>query len=167
MSHLDLRLVSMESRGESLGLLGGARMAECPQYEADRISGQNRNGISEEQSLITAQLRVAANAIPAHVWYATPLGVLLSSSIHELLTIWDCRRIIRFVTGSMSAERGILTLSFCIRTIMKKRAESGLTCLRTGGPGEVAFRGRNADREYKRLLSRAEPVRAANGPVLF
>ena len=141
MSHLDLRLVSMESRGESLGLLGGARMAECPQYEADRISGQNRNGISEEQSLITAQLRVAANAIPAHVWYATPLGVLIfvNSRIADYLGLPEDHPL-RYgidVGGAWDSH-----LIFLHPDDHEETRRVWSNCLRTGGPGEVAFRGR-------------------------
>jgi hypothetical protein len=48
-----------------------------PQYEADRIGELSGNGASEERSLIEAQLQATANAIPGHVWYATPSGALV------------------------------------------------------------------------------------------
>jgi hypothetical protein len=56
---------------------GGASMAECPQNEADRLDEVNAVGASEEQLLIGPKLRVIANLIPAHVWYATPSGALV------------------------------------------------------------------------------------------
>jgi PAS domain-containing protein len=100
-------------------------MAECPQNEADRISGENRNGTSEERSLITAQLRVAANAIPAHVWYATPSGVLVfvNSRIADYLGLPQDHPL-RFgidVGGGWNSH-----IAFCIRTITKRHAEFGL-----------------------------------------
>jgi formate hydrogenlyase transcriptional activator len=39
-------------------------------------------------------------------------------------------------------------------------------CLRTGRPGEVSFRARNAEGHYRWFLSRAEPLRANDGTVL-
>jgi PAS domain S-box-containing protein len=41
------------------------------------------------------------------------------------------------------------------------------TCLRTGSAGEVSFRARNAQGVYRWFLSRAEPLRASDGTVLF
>jgi len=40
-------------------------------------------------------------------------------------------------------------------------------CLATGSASEVTFRGRSLEGEYRWFLSRAEPVRAANGTVLY
>src|SRR6185295_7390361 len=39
-------------------------------------------------------------------------------------------------------------------------------CLRTGRPGEVSFRIRNAEGNYRWFLSRAEPLRANDGTIL-
>jgi PAS domain-containing protein len=52
-------------------------MTGDPQYEADRLDAVNAVGASEEQSSIKAQLRAAADVIPAHVWYATASGALV------------------------------------------------------------------------------------------
>jgi PAS fold/Bacterial regulatory protein, Fis family len=41
------------------------------------------------------------------------------------------------------------------------------TCLRIGCAGEVSFRVRNAEGEYRWFLSRAEPVRAADRTLLY
>jgi PAS domain S-box-containing protein len=40
-------------------------------------------------------------------------------------------------------------------------------CLRTGSAGAVSFRVRNAEGAYRWFLSRAEPIRAANGTLLY
>jgi PAS domain S-box-containing protein len=40
------------------------------------------------------------------------------------------------------------------------------TCLRTGEAGEVSFRVRNAQGDYRWFLSRAEPLRASDGTLL-
>jgi len=141
-------------------------MAECPQYEADRINGVNRNGVSEEQSLITAQLRAAANAIPAHVWYATPSGVLVfvNSLIADYLALPE-EHPLRFgidVGGEWDSH-----IAFLHPDDHEGTRRVWSAGLRTGSPSEVAFRGRDAEGKYRWFLSRAEPVRAANGSVLF
>jgi formate hydrogenlyase transcriptional activator len=41
------------------------------------------------------------------------------------------------------------------------------TCLRTGSAGEVSFRVRNVDGEYRWFLSCAEPVRASDGTLMY
>jgi PAS domain-containing protein len=41
------------------------------------------------------------------------------------------------------------------------------TCLRTGCAGEVSFRVRNAQGGYRWFLSRAEPLRASDGTLLY
>jgi PAS fold len=40
-------------------------------------------------------------------------------------------------------------------------------CLRTGCPGEVSFRARNAEGGYRWFLSRVEPLLASDGTVLY
>src|SRR4029078_7244825 len=40
-------------------------------------------------------------------------------------------------------------------------------CLRTGGPGEVSFRARNAEGHYRWFLSRVEPLRSNDGTILY
>jgi hypothetical protein len=52
-------------------------MATYSRYEADRVEGVNVVGASEEHLSIASQLRATASVIPAHVWYATPSGVLV------------------------------------------------------------------------------------------
>jgi PAS domain S-box-containing protein len=141
-------------------------MAECPQYEADRIGGENRNGTSEEQSLITAQLRGAANAIPAHVWYAAPSGVLVfvNLRIADYLGLPQDHPL-RFgidVGGEWDSH-----IAFLHPEDHEETRRVWSTCLRTSCPSEVTFRGRDAEGRYRWFLSRAEPVRAADGSVLF
>ena len=141
-------------------------MAGYPQYEADRLDGVNGGGASEEQSSIAAQLRAMANLIPAHVWYATRSGALVfvnSRSADYLELPQD--HPLRFgidLGGEWDSHIPLLHPDDHEET---RRVWS--TCLRTGSAGEVAFRVRNPEGEYRWFLSRSEPVRAANGSVLF
>ena len=141
-------------------------MAGYPQYETDRLDGVNGGGASEEQSSIAAQLRAMANLIPAHVWYATSSGALVfvnSRSADYLELPQD--HPLRFgidLGGEWDSHIPLLHPDDHEET---RRVWS--TCLRTGSAGEVAFRVRNPEGEYRWFLSRAEPVRASNGTVLF
>jgi PAS domain S-box-containing protein len=137
-----------------------------PQHEADRIDGVNGGPASEQQSLINAQLRATANVIPAHVWYATPSGALVfvnSRSADYLELPQD--HPLRFgidLGGDWDSH-----IPFLHPDDREETRRVWSTCLRTSSAGEVAFRVRNPEGEHRWFLSRAEPVRAANGTVLY
>jgi len=140
-------------------------MAANPRHETRALGEVNGGGASEEQSVVDGQLRATANLMPAHVWYATPSGALVfvNSRSADYLGLprdhplrfgiglggeWDCH--IPFLHPEDREET--------------RRVWS--TCLRTGNAGEVAFRVRHVEGRYRWFLSRAEPVRAANGKML-
>jgi formate hydrogenlyase transcriptional activator len=146
--------------------MGGAGMAANSKLGADQLDGVNLTGASEEQSSMAAQLRAMANLIPAHVWYASPSGALVfvnSRSADYLGLPQD--HPIRFgidVGGAWDSHLALLHPDDHEET---RRVWS--TCLRTGSAGEVTFRVRHVEGWYRWFLSRAEPVRAANGTMLF
>ena len=145
---------------------GGAGMAVNPQYAPDLLDGVNGGGASEEQSSIAAQLRAIANLIPAHVWYATPSGALVfvNSRSADYLELPDDHPL-RFgidLGGEWDSH-----IPFLHPDDREETRRVWSTCLRTGSAGEVAFRARNPKGEYRWFLSRAEPVRGANGTLLF
>jgi PAS domain S-box-containing protein len=141
-------------------------MAVNSKYEADRFDGVSGTGASEEQSSIAAQLRDIANLVPAHMWYATPSGALVfvSSRSADYLGLPQDHPL-RFgidLGGEWDSHIPLLHPEDHEET---RRVWS--TCLRTGNAGEVAFRIRHVEGWYRWFLSRAEPVRAANGTILF
>ena len=141
-------------------------MAVNSKYEADRLDGVNVIGASEEQSSIVAQLRDIANLIPAHVWYATSSGALVfvSSRSADYLGLPQDHPL-RFgidLGGEWDSHIPLLHPEDHEET---RRVWSN--CLRTESAGEVAFRVRNVEGWYKWFLCRAEPVRGANGTILF
>jgi PAS domain S-box-containing protein len=141
-------------------------MAGYPQYEADPLDGVNAVGASEEQSSIEAQLRATANVMPAHVWYATPSGTLVfvNSRCADYLGLPQDHPL-RFgidLGGEWDSHIPLLHPEDHEET---RRVWS--TCLRTGRAGEVAFRVRHVEGWYRWFLSRAEPVRSANGTMLY
>ena len=141
-------------------------MAGYPQYEANRFDGINRNTASEEQLSIGAQLRTIANLIPAHVWYATPSGALVfvNSRSADYLGLPNDHPL-RFGIDSGGEWDSHIPLLHPEDHEETRRVWS--TCLRTGNAGEVAFRVRHVEGWYKWFLSRAEPVRDANGTMLY
>jgi PAS domain S-box-containing protein len=145
---------------------GGVGMAANSNYEADELDGVNVIGASEEQSSIAAQLRAIANLIPAHVWYATPSGALVfvnSRSADYLGLPQD--HPLRFgidLGGEWDSHIPLLHPEDHEET---RRIWS--TCLRTGSAGDVAFRVRHVEGWYRWFLCRAEPLRGANGTILF
>ena len=141
-------------------------MTGYPQHEASGLDGVNGGRASEEQSSIAAELRAIANLIPAHVWYATPSGALVfvNSRSADYLGLPQSHPL-RFgidLGGEWDSHIPLLHPEDHEET---RRIWS--TCLRTGSAGEVAFRVRHVEGWYRWFLSRAEPVRAANGTMLF
>jgi PAS domain S-box-containing protein len=140
-------------------------MAGYPQYEVDRLDGMNGVSAPEEQSSIEAQLRATANVIPAHVWYANPSGALvfINSRSADYLGLPKDHPL-RFGIDLGGAWDSHIPLLHPEDHEETRRVWS--TCLRTGSAGEVAFRVRNAEGKYRWFLSRAEPLRSADGTLV-
>ncbi len=111
-----------------------------------------------------SQLRAMLNLIPANAWYAAPSGALTFvnerggdygglpkdhplRSGAETGAAWDSH--IPFLHPDDHDET---------RRVWSK-------CLRSGSAGEVAFRVRDLNGEYRWFLSRAEPLRATDGSL--
>ena len=141
-------------------------MAAYPQHEGSGLDGVNGGCASEEQSSIAAQLRAIANLIPAHVWFTTPSGALVfvNSRYAEYLGLPQDHPL-RFGIDVGGEWDSHIPLQHPEDHEETRRVWS--TCLRTGSASEVAFRGRNLEGEYRWFLSRAEPLRAVNGSILF
>jgi PAS domain S-box-containing protein len=153
-------------KARTYGLMGDARMAMPPKYDADRTDGSNIDCPSGQQPSFAAQLRKTLNTIPAYTWYAVPSGTLtfvneryadylglakndpLRSGV-EINVLWDTH--IQLVHPDDHEE----TLRI------------GATCNRTGAAGQAAFRIRNSEGEYRWFLSRLEPLRASDGTLLY
>jgi formate hydrogenlyase transcriptional activator len=144
----------------------GIGMAGYTQHEAGLLNAVHATGTAEERLSIMAQLRAAANVIPAHVWYATASGGLAFVNSHNA----DYGGLphdhpLRF--GAVLDAEWDSHIPFLHPDDQEETRRVWSTCLRTGSAGEVVFRVRNAEGGYRWFLSRAEPVRAADGTVLF
>ncbi len=123
---------------------------------------------SESKQLVEAQLRAALDVIPAYTWYAfdpsggahvreqtncgTTLGLPKDHPLRFGIDIgaeWDSHIPLLHPDDHEEARR------------------VWSTCLRTGSAGEMRFRVRNAAGEYRWFLTRAEPLRASDGTLLY
>ena len=121
---------------------------------------------TQERPPLRAELQVALNLIPAHTWYANPSGALtfVNQRGADYLGLAKDHPL-RFGIDNGAAWDSHITFLHADDQQETRRVWS--TCLRTGDAGQVSFRVRNADGEYCWFLSRAEPVRANDGTLLY
>jgi PAS domain S-box-containing protein len=115
---------------------------------------------------LKAQLQSTLDLIPAFTWYAAPSGALLfvnSPSADYLGLPKD--HPLRFGTDTGAAWDSHIPLLHPDDHEETRRVWSD--CLTTGRPGEVSFRVRNAEGNYRWFLSRAEPRRGNDGTLLY
>src|ERR1700719_2087332 len=133
------------------------------------VTGLDVNGVLHRQSPDAqppeAQLQATLNIVPASAWYALPNGALtfVNERTADYLGLPKDHPL-RFGTATGADWDSHIPLLHPDDRKETRRAWSD--CLRTGCAGEVSFRVRNAEGGYRWFLSRAEPVRAANGTLL-
>ena len=115
---------------------------------------------------LCAELQATLNLIPAHTWYALPSGALtfLNRRGSDYLGLPKDHPL-RFGIDTGAQWDSHIPLLHPEDHEESRRVWS--TCLRTGSAGQMNFRVRNADGEYRWFLSRAEPVRASDGTLLY
>ncbi|HTB15733.1 MAG TPA: sigma 54-interacting transcriptional regulator [Bryobacteraceae bacterium] len=130
------------------------------------MTGVDVNGTLHENSPLEAQLRATLNIVPAYAWYARPSGALtfVNERSADYLGLPKDHPL-RFGTGTSTDWDSHIPLLHPDDREETRRVWS--YCLRTGSAGEVNFRVRSAEGGYRWFLSRAEPVRAVNGTLLY
>jgi formate hydrogenlyase transcriptional activator len=113
-----------------------------------------------------AQLQATLDKIPAYTWYATPTGGLsfVNARCADYLGLANDHPL-RFGADTGATWDSHIALLHPDDHEETRRVWS--TCLRTGRAGEVTFRARNAEGGYRWFLSRAEPLRADDGTLLY
>jgi formate hydrogenlyase transcriptional activator len=121
---------------------------------------------SESKHLLEGQLRATLDVIPAFAWYASPSGSLMfvNERTAEYLGLSNDDPL-RFGSKTDGAWDSHIQLLHPDDHDETRRVWS--TCLRTGSAGEVSFRVRNTQGTYRWFLSRAEPLRASDGTLLY
>jgi PAS domain S-box-containing protein len=130
------------------------------------ITGLHVNGAVHQHSPLEAQLQATLNILPAYAWYASPHGALrfVNQRTADYLGLPKDHPL-RFGTDTSAVWDSHIPLLHADDRHETRRVWSD--CLRTGCAGEVSFRVRNAKGGYRWFLSRAEPVRAAEGALLY
>src|SRR6266850_6873124 len=115
---------------------------------------------------LKAQLQATLDMIPAFTWYAAPSGALLfvNSRGGDYLGLPQDHQL-RFGTDTGAAWDSHIPLLHSDDHEETRRVWS--TCLSTGCAGEVSFRVRDAQGNYRWFLSRVEPLRASDSTVQY
>ena len=112
------------------------------------------------------RLRATLNMVPAHTWYAAPSGGL--TFVNERGADYvglPSEHPLRYGTDASAAWDS--HIAFLHPDDHEETRRVWSECLRTGRPGEVSFRARGAEGGYRWFLSRAEPLRANDGTILY
>src|SRR5882724_9203520 len=115
---------------------------------------------------LEAQLQATLNMIPAYTWYATRSGGLIF--VNERAADYGglpSDHPLRHGTDPSAAWDS--HIAFLHPEDQEETRRVWSECLRTGRPSEVSFRARNAEGGYRWFLSRAEPLRANDGTILY
>jgi len=114
---------------------------------------------------LEAQLQAILNAIPAHAWYAVPSGGLafVNQRCADYLGLPKDDPLLFGIDAGAAWDSHIRLLHPDDRDETRR---VGSHCLKTGSPGEVSCRIRNAEGNYRWFLSRTEPLRGNNGTIL-
>src|ERR1700692_1643596 len=115
---------------------------------------------------LKAQLQATLDMTPPFTWYAAPSGALLfvNSRSADYLGLPKDHQL-RVGTDTGAAWGSHIPLLHPDDHEETRRVWSD--CLKTGCPGEVSFRVRNAEGNYRWFLSRAEPRRGNDGAPLY
>ena len=121
---------------------------------------------TESKHLLEAQLRSTLDVIPAYTWYAAPSGALtfVNERTADYLGL-PADHPLRFgidIGGEWDSHIPLLHPDD-----QEESRRVWATCLRTGSAGEFSQRVRNAEGAYRWFLSRAEPLRASDGTLLY
>jgi PAS domain S-box-containing protein len=113
-----------------------------------------------------ARLQATLNVIPTHIWYATPSGALtfVNKRTAEYLGL-PTNHHLRLGIDTGAAWDSHLALLHPDDHDETRKVWSA--CLKTGSPGELTFRVRDAQGGYRWFISRVEPLRADDGMLLY
>jgi PAS domain S-box-containing protein len=115
---------------------------------------------------LDAQLRATLNMIPAYTWYAARSGGL--TFVNERGADYGglpSDHPLRYGTDTAAAWDS--HIPFLHPEDQEETRRVWSECLRTGRPGEMSFRVRSAEGNYRWFLSRAEPLRSNDGTILY
>ncbi len=112
------------------------------------------------------ELQAALTLIPAHAWYAAPSGALTFLNVRgsDYLGLPKDHHLRSGIDTGATWDAHI---QFLHPDDQEETRKVWSTCLRMGCSAEISFRVRNAEGGYRWFLNRADPVRAADGTLLY
>jgi formate hydrogenlyase transcriptional activator len=130
------------------------------------VTNLDANGALHPHSPFWAQLQATLNVLPAHAFYALPNGALtfLNARLADYLGLPKDHPQ-RFGTDTGADWNSNLDFLHPDDHEETRRVRS--ECLSTGCAGQVSFRVRSAEGGYRWFVSCSEPVRAADGSLLY
>jgi PAS domain S-box-containing protein len=121
---------------------------------------------SESKQVLEAQLRATLEVIPAYTWYADSSGALtFVNKRHADYLGLPNDHPLRFGVATGAAWDS--HIPFVHPDDQEEARRVWSTCVRTGCAGEFTFRVRNAEGVYRWFITRAEPLRASDGTLLY
>lgn len=129
-------------------------------------SSDHFDSVAQKRLPLGAELQIALNLIPAHTWYAVPSGALtfVNDRTADYLGLPKDHPL-RFGIDTGAEWDSHIPLLHPDDHDDSRKVWS--TSLRTSCVAEGTFRVRNAQGGYRWFLSRAEPVRASDGTLLY
>src|SRR5713101_3772362 len=136
------------------------------EFKIDEQQSEIRQILDLTPQRLEAQLQATLNVIPAYTWYAPPSGALtfVNARCADYLGLPKDHPL-RFGIDTGAAWDAHIPLLHPDDREESRRVWS--TCLRTGSIADISFRIRNAEGGYRWFLSRAEPLRAKDGTLLY
>jgi PAS domain-containing protein len=121
---------------------------------------------AKSESELAAQLQATLDVIPAYAWYALPSGTLtfVNERTADYLGLPKDHPLRFGIDTGASWDSHIALLH---PDDQEESRRVWAACLRMGRAGEMSFRVRNAEGGYRWFLSRAEPLRASDGNLLY
>src|SRR5499433_2853832 len=121
---------------------------------------------TQEGPPLRAELKAALNLLPAFAWYCNASGglIFLNERGSDYLGLPKDHPLRHGIDTGAEWDSHIQLLH---PDDQQESRRTWSTCLRTGCAGQISFRVRNAEGEYRWFLSRAEPVRASDGTLLY
>jgi PAS domain S-box-containing protein len=163
--HTRLRMRGFDSASTTVELIAFGHAVDDG-TELWLFIGSHVGTATHQPPLLEAQLQSTLNVIPAYAWYALPSGALafVNERTAEYLGL-PKDDALRFGIDTGAAWDSHIT--FLHPDDREETRKVWTTCLTTGTAGELSFRVRNAEGKYRWFLSRAEPLRANDGTLLF
>jgi PAS domain S-box-containing protein len=121
---------------------------------------------AQQQTSLEVQIQATLNVIPAYTWYALPSGALtfVNERTANYLGLPEDHPL-RFGIDTGAEWDSHTALLHPDDREEARRVWS--TCLSAGTAGELTFRVPSAEGKYRWFLTRAEPLRAGDGTVLY